>query len=231
MHRFFPAVWFGWLWLALLLCGVLAAAYVDFRRYVIPRTLTIGLLVLGLVLQTVRGAWLGAQGFSVWLLPAGVFSGAVDGLLFALAGFATGFGLFFALWLLRTCGGGDVKLFAAIATWTGPISALWLLALSIVVVTVLATSKAIFLMLTGQMRQALPTEGRTESSRWQNRDRELSVQEMLQRGQKPKRLLSFSLPLAVSLVLLLAWKCPRELGLAPPSPAHSPVPVEPSRSP
>jgi len=231
MHRFFPAVWFGWLWLALLLVLVFAAAYVDLRRYVIPKVLTLGLWVLGMVLHTLRGAWLGWQGNSVWLLPPGVLLGAVDGLLFALAGFVTGFGLFFALWLLRTCGGGDVKLFSAIATWTGPISALWLLGLSIVVVTVLATTKAIFLMLTGQMRQALPAESRTEPSRRQNRDRELSVQEMLQRGQKPKRLLSFSLPLAVSLVLLLAWKCPRELGLAPPSPAHSPVPVEPSRSP
>lgn len=217
MPRFFPEVWFGWLWLALLLSLVLTAAYVDFRRYVIPKALSLTLLVAGTVLQMVRGAWLGSQEIAVWLLPPGIFWGALDGLLFALAGFVTGFGLFFALWLLRTCGGGDVKLFAAIATWTGPNLALWVLGASIFVVAILASLKGIYLLLVGRRRELVAQAGANRARRHaghsSNPNQERTVQEMLEQGERPKRLMSFSLPLAISLALVLGWKFGEELRL------------------
>lgn len=209
MKSFFPAPWFAWGWLALLLTLVFLAAYVDLRRYLIPKWLTITVLVGGVVANTVRGAWLGSQGIAVWTLSAGVWFGAFDGLLFALAGFLTGFGLFFALWLLRTCGGGDVKLFAGIGAWIGPEWCLWVLGLSIMLVAVLATIKLLFSMVTQGPREVFP-----ELSASQRRtNKELTVQQMLQQGQKPKRLLSFSLPVALSLTLFLAWKFRHELQL------------------
>jgi prepilin peptidase CpaA len=50
----------------------------------------------------------------------GPWLGALDGLLYALAGFAVGFALFFPLWFVNVTGGGDVKLVAALGTWLGP---------------------------------------------------------------------------------------------------------------
>ncbi len=227
MPRFFPEAWFGWLWLALLLGLVLAAAYVDFRRYVIPKALSLSLLLAGTVLQMVRGAWLGSQEIAVWLLPPGIVWGALDGLVFALAGFVTGFGLFFALWLLRTCGGGDVKLFAAIATWTGPNLALWVLGASVFVVAVLASLKGIFLLLVGRRRELVSQAGgnrvRRPGRHSTSRNQERTVQEMLEQGERPKRLMSFSLPLAISLALVLGWKFWEELRLPWASNWHSPT--------
>ncbi|GBD35435.1 hypothetical protein HRbin36_00547 [bacterium HR36] len=208
-ESFFPTVWFGWVWLAPLLGMVFAAAYVDLRRYVIPKALAITILVTGVLANIFRGAWLGVRNQSVWLLPAGPFLGAVDGFLFALAGFVVGFGLFFALWLLRTCGGGDVKLFAAISAWLGPLLCLWVLGLSIVLVALLGTVKMLYGLIRIGPNASLPSP--TTSRR--RSDKELTVQEMLERGQRPKRLLSFSLPVALALTVCLAWKFRHELGL------------------
>lgn len=42
------------------------------------------------------------------------------GLQFALAGFGTGFGILFLLWISGGGGGGDVKLMGAVGAWLGP---------------------------------------------------------------------------------------------------------------
>jgi prepilin peptidase CpaA len=62
-------------------------------------------------------------------------------LLFTLAGFLTGFAIFFAMWIIGACGGGDVKLFAAVSAWVGPYISLWILALSTVVLIALLVLK------------------------------------------------------------------------------------------
>src|SRR5438874_13835628 len=116
-HPFFPGLLFAWAFYLVLTALMGVAAYTDLRRMVIPKQLTLGALALGLVFNIVRGAWVGAngEGSGVWLLGAnGPFAGALDGLLYAGAGFAIGFGLFVIMWILGTCGGGDVKLFAAL---------------------------------------------------------------------------------------------------------------------
>src|SRR5262249_31381464 len=100
---FFPAPAFGWGYL-LLLPGLLAvASYTDLRRLTIPKWLTLTVLALGLAANLVRGAWLGGTGQPAWVLSgSGEWLGLLDGLLFALAGFALGFVLFFVLWLMGT---------------------------------------------------------------------------------------------------------------------------------
>jgi Flp pilus assembly protein protease CpaA len=117
---FFPDPVFGWVFYLVLVGITLVAAYRDWREMKIPKTLSITALALGIAFNLARGAWLGELGKPVWVLePNGLWTGLADGLLFALAGFAVGFGLFFVLWLLKTCGGGDVKLFGALGAWVG----------------------------------------------------------------------------------------------------------------
>ena len=96
---------FAWVYCLLLIGLLLVASYTDLRRTIIPKWLTIPTLVLALVLNVIRGAWLGTEGKQAWLLAEGSpWIGSLDGLLFALAGFAVGFGLFFVMFVLRTAG-------------------------------------------------------------------------------------------------------------------------------
>src|SRR5438270_8400 len=77
-----------------------------------------------------------------------ILSGALDGLLFALAGFGLGFALFFVLWVLGACGGGDVKLFAALGAWVGPALAVGVLAGTVVVLAAAVAARAVWTLLT-----------------------------------------------------------------------------------
>src|SRR5262249_6400200 len=122
MHpAFFPGPAFAWVYFLVLMSLLAVASYTDLRRLTIPKWVSLTVLALGLVVNVVRGAWLGSAGLAGWVLDGGgVGLGLLDGLLFALAGFALGFVLFFVLWLLGTVGGGDVKLFAALGAWIGP---------------------------------------------------------------------------------------------------------------
>ena len=72
----------------------------DVRTRRIPNGLNVLGLIAGVVFHTVqRGG---------------------DGLLFSLAGFGTGFGILFLLWISGGGGGGDVKLMGAVGAWLGP---------------------------------------------------------------------------------------------------------------
>src|SRR4051794_6047742 len=127
-HPFFPSSEFGWCFLAVLIAVLGCAAYQDFRFAIIPKWLTLPLLALGVIANMIRGAWLAYDGGFIWLDTDGsVFLGVLDGLLFALVGFIVGFGLLLVMWILGTCGGGDVKLFAGIGAWTGPIYVIFVL--------------------------------------------------------------------------------------------------------
>ncbi len=119
--RYFPDPVTGWFFLSALAAVLAIAGYTDERWTKVPKWLTVPAFAAGLVISCVRGGWLAAHALPVWLFTdSGIALGAVDGLLFALAGAFTGFGLFFALWLLGFCGGGDVKLFTALGAWLGP---------------------------------------------------------------------------------------------------------------
>jgi prepilin peptidase CpaA len=59
----------------------------------------------------------------VFSLAVGLYEGGLRGagmgLLFCIAGFGTGFGVFWLLWLIGASGGGDVKFMAALGAWLG----------------------------------------------------------------------------------------------------------------
>jgi Flp pilus assembly protein protease CpaA len=126
LPSFYPDPIFGWTFYGILVGLLVVATYTDLARFKIPKKLTLTMLALGVLLSVVRGAWLGhvyqgnAEGKVVWFFATSPGLGALEGLLFALAGFAVGFALFYPLWLIGQCGGGDVKLVAALGVWVGP---------------------------------------------------------------------------------------------------------------
>jgi prepilin peptidase CpaA len=216
MHTpFFPGPFFGWAYW-LVLTGLLAvAAYVDWRTMVVPKKLTLTALGLGLAFNLVRGTWMGWRGLEVWALgTGGPLVGAADGLAFAAVGMLLGFGLFFVMWLMGICGGGDVKLFAALGAWVGPNLAVFVLAGTIVVVLVLTLARLAWALPVGLLRgrllpppvlaqaQPVPPPG----------------------GKRPrKRLMTYSLPVALSTALVLLWVLRADLHLAAPHATNSPT--------
>src|SRR5437773_12339881 len=105
---FFPDPIFAWSFVAVLLGFLGVASYTDWRFLRVPKRLTLPALGLGVLFNLVRGVWLGAEGLETWALGEnGAFVGALDSLLFSLVGFVLGFGLFFLMWILGVCGGGD----------------------------------------------------------------------------------------------------------------------------
>jgi prepilin peptidase CpaA len=83
----------------LLLIVVLAAAVYDVRYRRIPNWISVGGIALGVLSNSLRYG--------------------IPGLLFALAGFALGFGLYFLLYVIHAMGAGDVKLMGAIGALVG----------------------------------------------------------------------------------------------------------------
>jgi prepilin peptidase CpaA len=94
----------------LIVCVVVftaAAALCDLRTRKLPNRITVPAFFAALVFHVVRGAISGGWG------------GHGAGLLHALAGFATGFGILLVLWLSGQGGGGDVKFMGALGAWLG----------------------------------------------------------------------------------------------------------------
>lgn len=199
---FFPDPIFGWAFL-LVMAGLLAvAAYVDWRTLRIPRWVSLALLGSGLVVNLVRGAWVGGQGAAVWILGGGsAWAGAADGLLFALAGFALGFVIFVVLWILGACGGGDVKIFAALGAWLGPELAVLVLIGTLVLVTLVVAARTAGDVLTGRSRLMKALHPSRPAP-----------------GRQRRRLISYSLPLALAAVLVSLWEFRGDLHLAPARP-------------
>jgi prepilin peptidase CpaA len=188
----------------LVLVGITAvAAYIDLRRAVVPKWLTVTTLVLGLVCNVVRGAWLGSEGLGVWRLATGPWLGALDGLLFGLAGAAVAFGLFFVLWILGTCGGGDVKLFTALGGWLGPGLVIGVLGLSLLVLLLMVIGKV---MVGGLGSQAI--RNTLKGSR--------------KSPQTGRFRVTYALPVAIATALVLLWVFRVDLQLAAPGDPATP---------
>jgi len=203
-RHFFPGPLFAWAFLGGLLAILAVAAFIDLRRMAVPKSITIPALALGLVFNLIRGAWLGALDNPVWVLGTnGSVVGAADGLLFALTGFLVGFGMFFLMWILGVCGGGDVKLFAAVGTWVGAYLAILVLCTTIVVVVVMVWCRLLFALLTGEWKTI----------------RKSLAQRQPRRGAAPlqpkKRALGFSLPLVIATLLVLLWAFRVDLHVVP----------------
>jgi Flp pilus assembly protein protease CpaA len=134
---FFPDPVFAWMYyLALLGCAG-GAVVSDVKTQRLPNGLTVSMFMLGLIMQCIRGGWLGARHVpGSYFGLTGPLGGVVEGLCFSLAGFATAFAFFFVLWQLRACGAGDVKLMAAYGAWIGPVWFFFVFAGTIVAVLV-----------------------------------------------------------------------------------------------
>ena len=118
-----PANWQLWC-LAVLALAMLMAVEADTRERRIPNLLVLLLLCSGVALN-VMGPVNGRGGLF------GQFPGAL-GALAAVLGALTGLAIFLPLYWLHAMGAGDVKLMAALGSFTGPLEALNL-ALSILV--------------------------------------------------------------------------------------------------
>jgi Flp pilus assembly protein protease CpaA len=200
---FFPGVVFGWFFIAVLAVLLALAAVIDWRRMIVPKWLTLTALPLGLLFNLVRGAALGAQGQSVWLFDGhSLWVGLVDGLLFSLAGFVAGFSIFFLLWLLRICGGGDVKLYAAIGAWIGSYRAFLVLFVLLFVMVGIIFAQLVGRLLRG--RSPVPVLPQHRPAR---------LPTGLLPGNRPRRLLTFSLPLFLTTLLVLLWSFRADLHL------------------
>jgi prepilin peptidase CpaA len=84
-----------------LLAVLIAAAIYDLRYRRIPNWVTVTGVLLGIAINTVIGETGGR------------------GILFSLAGFGVGFGVYMVLHILRAMGAGDVKLMAAVGALVG----------------------------------------------------------------------------------------------------------------
>ena len=199
--HFFPDVAFAWT-VVLVLVGITAiSAYFDLRWLIIPNRVTVPALVLGFACNSIRGAWLGANGQPVWILGQhGAAVGALDGFLWAFAGFALGFTLFFIMWVLQTCKGGDLKLFAALGAWVGWKLAILLLAATIFFVIAISVLRLCWTLLRGGKRQAAGLYSMAATARKRE-------------GKKPRRLTGYALPVALSTTLVLLWVFRGELHL------------------
>jgi Flp pilus assembly protein protease CpaA len=140
---FFPdSVVLAWAFYLALVSITVVATYTDLRYLQIPKWLTLPALALGVLFNIVLGAWTGAEVMRGRFLFGGEggFTGALDGLMLSVTGCLTGFGLFFVMFVLGTCRGGDVKLFAAVGAWVGPILALIVLIGTVVAVVVMGVA-------------------------------------------------------------------------------------------
>lgn len=196
---FFPDPYFGWTFYAVLVAFTLLGAYVDLRKAVLPKKLTLSLLAVGVVFNIVRGAWLGQAGGELrWLATGNLWLGALDGLLFSLLGFVLTTVLFFIFWVMKLCGGGDVKLFAALGAWVGFRHAIFIMLASVLVMVVLLIGRVLF----GGLRPMAVKKRIKES-------------QVIQGGPgKGKWKMTYALPVSISVAVVLLWFYRFDLHLA-----------------
>ena len=115
-----------WILISVVVGFTAFAALCDLRTKRLPNWLTLPAFLAGLTFHVVHGAV--DQGLG----------GAWDGLLFAMGGFATGFGALLVLWLVGGGGGGDVKLMGALGAWLGTMLTLQVFVVSAVLVLLFA---------------------------------------------------------------------------------------------
>ncbi|MGL4552119.1 MAG: prepilin peptidase, partial [Gemmataceae bacterium] len=102
-----------------------------------------------------------------------------------------GFFVFFGIWTLGGCGGGDVKLFAAVGAWVGPYLAFWILLLSLVLLMICFVAVIAYRLLSG--RKPVPNA----------------------KGRSPV-IVRFSLVAALAVMMVTLWAFRVDLGLSKP---------------
>ena len=100
-------------------CGLfMAVALIDWDTFLIPDELSLGLVGLGVLLSPLNPLWTGPRA-SWWLAPLSSIGGAAVGFLMGYVTAALGERLF----KREALGGGDVKLLAAVGSWSGMLGA------------------------------------------------------------------------------------------------------------
>jgi Flp pilus assembly protein protease CpaA len=203
---FFPNVAFAWTFIATLLAFLGIASYLDLKTTTIPKSVTVTAVPVALVFNIVRFIWAannGAVAAGALIASTGTGAAILNGFLFTVLGLLFGFGLFTALWVLGVCGGGDVKLFAAVGAWIGWKFAWWVFVVTLVVVGALILFQGFRLAITGKWSKMRKPGKKVYESK------------------KPmQRLITFALPLTVATAIYLGLKFQHELGLVPPKPAE-----------
>jgi prepilin peptidase CpaA len=155
---------------------VITAAILDFRTKKIPNWITVPSALTGLVFHTV--------------MPDS------HGILWALAGFGVGFLLLIVPWLLGGGGMGDVKLLAALGAWLGPLAILAVFGASAVLAACMAAAVMVSTALTHGFTAA--------RGRCLNLDRSGAATAAGSSRLKPRRVIPFAIPIAISTLLVLA---------------------------
>jgi prepilin peptidase CpaA len=150
-----------------------ACAVVDYRTKKIPNWLTVPAAALGLVYHTA--------------MPHG------SGPLWALAGFAIGFGLLILPWLLGGGGMGDVKMLAALGMLLGP--------LGILIAFGLGTMLAAFGMVATLIGSTFSDGFSATRKRYVSASGEVGGAV----PRKVRRVLPFAVPMAAGTWLALVW--------------------------
>jgi Flp pilus assembly protein protease CpaA len=137
-----------------------------------------------------------------------VISGALDsglagagrGLLFALGGFATGFGILWVAWMVGASGGGDVKYMGALGAWLGA----WLTLQVLVLTTLLAAVMSLGVLAwefgrlgVGAKRRYLSAAG-SSPRRGKNHKIKETAEQARQRRMVRRRLLPLGVPAALA---------------------------------
>lgn len=205
---FFPDLAFAWVFCVGLILLIAAAAWTDTRRAKIPNRLTLLILALGVAVNVVRSAWLGAENKPLpWFGTGSVWWGGIEGLLFAAAGFAVAFTVMFVIWIMGSCGGGDVKLMAAVSAWVGLGGFLFLWLGSVVILFLWVAAKV--------LSSGMNPKGIKRTLAGVDAGRKAHDQGREQIVKKGKLRVTFSLPLLVAAVCILFWVYRYELELKP----------------
>lgn len=169
----------------------LVAAVCDYRTKRLPNWLTVPAFAAGVGYQVVGG-----------VVREGAL-GAWHGLLFALAGFAVGFGILLVLWLIGGGGAGDVKLMGAVGAWLGA----WYTLEVFFVSTVFVAMGSVAVLAWHMMSQGV---GRTKrrflstSSGPPQKGAASADEARLQRKTR-RRLMPYGVPVALATWVVLAW--------------------------
>ncbi len=208
-YEFFPNVGFAWTSMGLLSVAVGIAAYTDTKTGKVRNPLVVSMLAVGLILNVVRGAWQAGEGHLGWVLDitGNPWLGGLDGLLFGVGGFVLGFGVFFLLWMIGMVGGGDVKLFAALGGWLGVphLIVAWLVSVGALLIWTLA--KLISKGLSPSRVHAAAKQLKRSNPNTRTADP----------SGKPnaKMRVTYSLPIAVAVILTAAFFYRYDLNLQP----------------
>lgn len=196
MAEFFPGPAFGWVFVGTLSALLATATVTDLHLMKIPKWISLSALALGLIFNVCRLAWLAAIGSPTWWIrTSNPWLGGIDGLLFSLAGFLLGFAVFTVIWVLGVCGGGDVKLFAAIGAWVGPTNTIMVLFVTVCILSFYMIGRLGLRLLQGDTRVL-----RLEAGGINSADRPL---------------MTHALTMTIATLLVLTWSLRHELGLSP----------------